>query len=201
MSVFSEPVFYRLGVDLGANSIGWHAVRLDEDGFPIGILDAGVRILSPNEEAGRDPKSKASLAADRTLARSMRRNRDRKLLRKSDLLVELVAQGLMPQEESDRKALESLDPYRLRAEALDKPVPLFHLGRALFHLHQRRGFKSNRKTDKGDAEAGQIRQGIDRLQEALNAERANPWRVSLAAARASRGGACAAAGQRRQGLL
>ena len=32
---------------------------------PSGVTDAGVRIPIPNDEAGRDPKSKASLAADR----------------------------------------------------------------------------------------------------------------------------------------
>ena len=36
---------YRLGIDIGSNSIGWCAVNLDEDRRPSGVLNAGVRIL------------------------------------------------------------------------------------------------------------------------------------------------------------
>lgn len=83
MNSTSPP--YRLGSDLGTNSIGWCAVTLDSKGTPNGILDAGVRILTPNEEAGRDPQSKQSLAANRRAARSMRRRRDRYLRRRDAL--------------------------------------------------------------------------------------------------------------------
>src|SRR5690606_38974251 len=48
----------------------------------------------------------------------------------------------------------------------------FHLGRALFHLNQRRGFKSNRKTDKRDNDQGKIASGISRLGQKLDAARA-----------------------------
>ena len=37
---------YALGVDLGIASIGTALVRLNEDGEPCGLLDAGVRIFS-----------------------------------------------------------------------------------------------------------------------------------------------------------
>ena len=59
----------------------------------------------------------------------------------------LIAVGLMPADEAERKALEAVDPYELRAKAAYDPLSPFELGRALFHLNQRRGFKSNRKTD------------------------------------------------------
>ncbi len=141
-------VSYRLGIDVGTNSIGWWALILGPEGRPIGTLDCGVRIFSD----GRDPQSGASLAQARREARAARRRRDRFLLRKSDLMEALVGLGLMPADVAERKKLEALDPYRLRAEGLDGALPLHHFGRALFHLTQRRGFKSNRKTDKGKDE-------------------------------------------------
>src|SRR5208282_4242417 len=43
-------------------------------------------------------------------------------------------------------ATDHLLPYLLRARALDQPLLPHELGRAVYHLGQRRGFKSNRKT-------------------------------------------------------
>ena len=137
---------YRLGLDLGANSIGWAAVNLDRNGEPCRILDMGVRIFPD----GRDEQSKTSNAVARRTARGQRRRRDRYLKRRSDLMHALVEFGLMPSDTKERKTLECLDPYVLRALALDQPLQPFELGRALFHLNQRRGFKSNRKTEGGD---------------------------------------------------
>src|SRR5690606_4629914 len=155
---------YRLGVDIGVNSLGWCMFRLDGEGRPSGILDLGVRIFTD----GRDPQKGTSLAGDRRVARSMRRRRDRYLLRRDDLMKALIRHGLMPADEKARKALEALDPYALRARGLDEALPLHHFGRALFHLHQRRGFKSNRKTDKGDEkEAGKIKTAISKLQQQM----------------------------------
>ncbi len=56
----ANGAMYRLGLDLGTNSIGWAAIRLDEKGEPCGLLDMGVRIFSD----GRNPQSKASNAVD-----------------------------------------------------------------------------------------------------------------------------------------
>ncbi|WCT75326.1 type II CRISPR RNA-guided endonuclease Cas9 [Sphingomonas naphthae] len=151
---------WRLGADLGANSLGWAAIGLDETGKAASILAAGSRIFSD----GRDPKSGASLAVDRRDARAMRRRRDRFKQRQAALLKHLAADGLFPTDEGERKALAVLDPFALRAAALDAPLQLHHLGRAFFHLNQRRGFKSNRKTDRAaDDEAGKIAIGVDRL--------------------------------------
>ncbi len=160
-----EAIRWRFGGDLGTNSLGWAAIRLDNDDKPIGIIAAGSRIFSD----GRDPKSGASLAVDRRDARSMRRRRDRFKQRQRALLKYLIADGLFPAAETERKALASLDPYALRAEALGgEALPLHHLGRALFHLNQRRGFKSNRKADrKDDKENGLIAVGVERLRDAM----------------------------------
>lgn len=79
----------------------------------------------------------------------------------------LVADGLFPVNPADRKALELLDPFELRARALDEPLLLPQLGRAIWHLNQRRGFKSNRKTDRPDDDTGKIAIGIDRLRQQI----------------------------------
>ena len=151
---------YRLGLDLGTNSIGWAAVPVDSNGDPTGVLDMGVRVFPD----GRNPKDKSSLAVKRRVPRGARRRRDRYLLRRSDLLQALVACALMPSDEDERKTLESLNPYLLRVRALDHPLSPYELGRVLFHLHQRRGFKSNRKAAGEDEnEAKKTRADIDEL--------------------------------------
>ncbi|MBC6440136.1 MAG: type II CRISPR RNA-guided endonuclease Cas9 [Rhodospirillales bacterium] len=73
------------------------------------------------------------------------------------------------------EALALLDPYALRAWGLDKKLPLAHLGRALFHLNQRRGFKSNRKTDRGDNESGKIKPATKRLDEEIKKNKARTY--------------------------
>lgn len=138
---------YRIGIDLGTNSLGWAAIQLIEPKartFEAGpLLDLGVRIFSD----ARSPKDKSSNAAQRRGPRGMRRNRDRRLARGRAMMHVLVAAGLMPLDECERKSLEARDPWIARADALDRKLEPFEIGRALFHLQQRRGFKSNRKAD------------------------------------------------------
>lgn len=154
----------RLGLDVGSNSIGWCLFRLDGNDEPVGVAAAGV-VIFPD---GRDPQSGTSLAVDRRLARGARRNRDRFLRRRGDLMAALIRHGLMPEDETARKELERLDPYELRARGLDERLELGELGRAIFHLHQRRGFKSNRRTESGDdAEAGKIKMAVAAVRERM----------------------------------
>lgn len=150
---------YRLGIDLGSTSLGWCILTLDKNGRPSSIHDMGVRIFPD----GRDDKSKEPLAVTRRTARGMRRNLDRRDLRQKRLMHFMIKSGLMPKEEHERKALETLDPYELRARALDEKIPLHHLGRALFHISQRRGFKSNRKTDTRENDSGNMKNAIKDL--------------------------------------
>ena len=71
--------------------------------------------------------------------------------------------------ETERAVRKRLDPYALRACALNHRLEPYELGRALFHLDQRRGFKSNRKAvgedeneaKKTRAEIGELRRRID----------------------------------------
>lgn len=163
----------RLGLDIGTNSIGW--CLFDGDS----IRDIGVRIFSD----GRDPKSGASLAVDRRNARAMRRRRDRYLSRRSALLQALVETGLMPTDAKDAKTLVGCDPYDLRKRALDERLEPYEIGRALFHLNQRRGFKSNRKADRksgDDKESGKIATGAKALDVAMQEAGARTYGEFLA---------------------
>ena len=160
---------YRLGLDLGSNSLGWFVTYLDKRGErhePISLGPGGVRIFPD----GRDPQSKASNAVDRRMARGARKRRDRFVQRRGDLIAALVIHGLMPADTAARKQLEALDPYRLRKDALKSALPAHHVGRALFHLNQRRGFQSNRKTDGKESEDGAIKQAATKLADDMQQE-------------------------------
>lgn len=169
-----KTIPFRLGLDLGTNSIGWCITDLGKPGrdggmHPVRIRRMGVRIFPD----GRDPQSGASLAQARRDPRSARRRRDRFLDRRADLVRLLIQHDLMPAEPAERKLLETLDPWRLRAEGLDRELTQHELGRAIFHLNQRRGFKSNRKTDRAEkaAEAQGMKAGAAELAARLDPEK------------------------------
>src|SRR3546814_18493347 len=81
------------------------------------------------------------------------------------LLDALVRYGFFPEDIRERKALELLDPYELRAQGLDQVLAPYEFGRALFHLNQRRGFKINRKTDSRENESSVMKGDIRRSEE------------------------------------
>ena len=170
-------MLWRLGIDLGTNSLGWAALELgDDEGLlvPCGLKDSGVRIFSD----ARNPKDNQSNAAKRRIPRAARKNRDRYIRRRSRLMRQLIQFSLMPESEVERKALEGgkgisqgdSDPWVLRFRALRQELTPYQLGRAIFHLHQRRGFKSNRKTDRSNSESGKVYDAIKRTKEALAEE-------------------------------
>lgn len=160
---------YRLALDLGATSLGWAMVLLkktpaQERPLPCAIVRAGVRIFPD----GRNPKDGSSLAVTRRNARAMRRRRDRLLKRKARMQRLLIEHGFFPAEEPARKALETLNPYELRAKGLDAALTPAEFARALFHINQRRGFKSNRRTDKKDNDSGALKAAIGSLRAQMN---------------------------------
>jgi CRISPR-associated endonuclease Csn1 len=64
-------------------------------------------------------------------------------------------------------------PYILRASALVEPLEPHFLGRALYHLAQRRGFLSNRKhTAKKNDDEGAVKEGIAELRKAIQEKQA-----------------------------
>lgn len=143
-----------LGLDLGPTSIGW--ALLDEANH--WIVGCGVREFP--EGVDRDTKgAELSKNAQRRLARAMRRQIRRRARRKQALRRILVSSGLLPEcalapaDDPDRVAWErdafkKSDPYTLRRRGVHGRLELFEIGRLLVHLNQRRGFKSNRKTDR-----------------------------------------------------
>lgn len=144
---------YKLGLDMGATSIGWAVVDLDNKT----LVDAGVRIF----DDGREDKSKASLCVKRRNARGMRRLNNRKHIKTAELLSKLQEYGLFPQDPKQMEAFKQVNPYELRHKALDEQISLFELGRILLQLAKRKGFKSNRKDNR--EEGGKLKAGYEKL--------------------------------------
>lgn len=172
---------YRLGLDIGTNSIGWAVVKLDSDDCPITIKEGNSRIFND----GRHPKTLASLKADRRVTRQASRRRDRFLRRQKNLITALVELGFWPSDETERKKLASKDPWAIRARAVSEQISPEEAGRAFFHLNQRRGFKSNRKS--GDSEAGLVKRFVTDLREKLKLQGAETLGAFLAKRHANNG--------------
>jgi len=159
------PIRYRLGIDLGSNSLGWAVLRLDTEDKPDYLIRIGTRIFSDGRKI--NDKKGASLAVGRRMARQQRRRRDRILRRKARLLELLRSLGLFPAPGEASQALKSRNPYELRARGLSAPLSAYDLGRAIFHLNQRRGFRSGRKSDSKNEEKGEIATAVTALTEKL----------------------------------
>jgi CRISPR-associated endonuclease Csn1 len=169
---------YILGIDLGSNSLGWAALHCEGE-TPTGILASGVRVFSAGA-TGLEKGSDESNAAKRRVARLQRRQTDRRRRRIGKIYGIVAGYGMLPAAKSpqDRTvALTELDrtlskkfhadeklPYVLRALALGGSLEPFEIGRALFHLAQRRGFLSSRKSQReSDEERGKVKSAITTL--------------------------------------
>lgn len=153
-----------LGLDLGTNSIGWAIRDTQNDGVKQ-IVDKGLRIFSEGIKSEKGIES--SRAAERTGYRSARKIKYRRKLRKYETLKVLSLNGMCPlsieEVEEWKKTgfkkyplnpeflkwlrtsdVDNVNPYFFRDKASKHKVPLFELGRALYHIAQRRGFLSNR---------------------------------------------------------
>lgn len=148
---------YRLGLDMGATSIGWAVFDIDKKM----LIKTGVRIF----DDGREDKSKASLCVKRREARCARKRQNRKNMQKAQLLKSLVSYGLFPLDYEEQQKLKLLNPYELRSKALDEKLSLYEIGRICFNLVQRKGFLSNRKDDK--SEGGKLKEGYQKLKDEI----------------------------------
>ena len=74
--------------------MGWAAFDLAESGEVITLKDAGVRISPDGREPSANGRVGESLAVERRLARGARRNRDRRVRRKNQLLEPSTPSGL-----------------------------------------------------------------------------------------------------------
>ena len=165
---------FRLSLDLGTNSIGWTVLRLKNHKKPQvqNIIDMGVRIFPD----GREAKTGTPLNEARRNARQMRRQRDRKIRRKRAMLNFLVNNNLMPKEREEQQAVAQLDPYALRATALERKLEPFELGRIMMQFSMRRGFKSGRKEQaENSAEQEGMLGGIESLKTELQGLTLGQW--------------------------
>ena len=182
-----------LGLDTGTNSLGWAIVDKYDDGH-YELLDKGVDIFQ--EGVKREKNKESSKAAERSNQRALRVRYYRIRLRKIALLRVLSENYLCPplsnQELSEwrhhkiypKNALfmtwQSTDdktgknPYHDRYVCLTKkldltdPANCFMLGRALYHINQHRGFKSNRKDlSREDKDTGTVKEGISELSQEI----------------------------------
>lgn len=156
---------YRLGLDMGATSIGWAVFNLENNS----LVDCGVRIF----DDGREAKSKASLCVKRREARRVRRLNNRRQIKIKELLKILGKIGLFPKEKVEKQKLKLLNPYQLRAKALDEKLQPYELGRVLMQLSKRKGFLSNRKDNK--AEGSKLKGGYEELKTAMENENARSY--------------------------
>lgn len=150
---------YKFAFDLGSTSCGWAVVNTDEDGNVVGLADMGVRIFPD----GRDAHSKEPLQVARRTARGMRVRNDRILQRRHKIIDLLKTNGMIYDRSDERE-----NPYKLRAEAVDKEITLKQFGRIMYNLSLRRGFKSNRKEDKDSK--GKTKQAMKNLENALEGQ-------------------------------
>lgn len=178
---------YRLGLDIGVQSIGWAVLPVEPLKFE--LLKLGVHCF----ESGTGTESDIEKGTDesRNTARRMARSARRLLRRRSQRMVRLANElkrvGLLPDcwmsvPEERNRMFQELDqelsvfcavgdrreahllPYILRAKALDQRLPEHAVGRALYHLAIRRGFLSNRKTQGKDEDEGVVKTGIQNLE-------------------------------------
>lgn len=151
---------YTLGLDIGIASVGWAVLENNIDGEPIKIERLGVRIF---DKAGQ-PKTGASLAEPRREARGQRRTIRRRRHRK-DRIKQLIQQnGIMTRVEM-AEMFEHLQfetsVYELRVQALERALTKQEFVRVLIHLAQRRGYKSNSKSEEAkDKENGKVKSAI-----------------------------------------
>ncbi len=160
-----------LGLDLGTNSIGWALIEIDESNKPIRIIAMGSRIIPLNSD-DRDQFQKGqsiSKNQDRTKTRTQRKGYDRKQLKKSNLKKLLKDLNIFPT--CDLVNLPSLELWKLRNDATDKNKNISpeQLGRILYMLNQKRGYKSSRSEanqDKKDTEyVGEVKGRYAQLKE------------------------------------
>lgn len=179
-----------LGLDTGTNSLGWAVVDRDENNQYTPIC-RGDLIFT--EGVRREGKKETSLAAERSSFRALRRRYFRRRLRKIEVLKVLVKHKLCPplsDEALNRwhtkkeypldedfilwqrtSEADNKNPYHDRHICLhhklnlkDSQTDRYTLGRALYHLTQRRGFLSNRLDQNEEAEeTGKVKSAISEL--------------------------------------
>jgi CRISPR-associated endonuclease Csn1 len=147
-----------------------------EDGLK--IVGQGVRIFPVGVKESDYAKSGTEISknAGRRQARGIRRLYDRYKIRRRRLRTLLEELDMLPDVE---EILSAKELYGLRKQGLDGKLSLEEFGRIILLLNQRRGFKSNRKSDSnvGSVEAKK-EEGIKlQMQELEQRVRASGYRT------------------------
>ncbi len=135
-----------VGLDVGSNSVGWAVVEMNGERLEK-IHGIGSRIIPMGDEKKEfEQGAKITKNNARRQKRSMRRNHQRYKLRRANLvkvlkLMQAWPDGLGEQAKPDEQVMTPLQVYGLRALAAVEPVSLKELGRVLYHMNQRRGYK------------------------------------------------------------
>lgn len=178
---------FLLALDLGVASIGWAIIRLDDRGSPLGIYRIGTHLFDSGNPADFERGKDEPPAKPRRDARQLRKMIWRRARRKRKLLQALQRANLLPPGDVSTPAaidvyIKAIDeqlaatwnqnithrehqllPYRIRTAGLDRDLSRVEFGRALYHLAQRRGFLSNRKSKEKADEKSKVKAGISEL--------------------------------------
>ena len=170
----------KLGLDLGTNSIGWGIIDTNNTEKP--IQNCGVYIFPEGVKIEKGVES--SKASERTGYRSARKLKFRRKLRKYETLKVLIEYNMCPltveELEKWRKEkiyptsqefinwyrtdeLNNWEPYFLRKKCVEEIAEKYEIGRALYHIAQRRGFLTNRKESTKGNENGAVQGGISEI--------------------------------------
>lgn len=142
-----------LGLDLGVGSIGWALIEVDNNDNPSKILGMGSRIvpLSTDDTTEFSHGNAISKNQKRTQKRTQRKGYDRYQLRRQNLTEKLRELNMLPDERLIE--LPVLELWQLRADAATagKQLSLSEIGRVLYHLNQKRGYKHSKSDDTSDS--------------------------------------------------
>ena len=139
-----------LGLDLGVGSIGWALIETKND-TPSNILGMGSRIVPiSNDDSDQFQKGQAiTKNAERTQRRTARKGYDRYQLRRALLTDALREKNMLP----DHLDENVIDLWHLRSDAATKgkQISLRELGRVLYHINQKRGYKHSKADVSADS--------------------------------------------------
>lgn len=156
-----------LGLDLGVGSIGWALIESEEE-TPKRIVGMGSRIV-PLTKDDSDQFSKGQAItknADRTAKRTARKGYDRYQLRRALLTQLLRDKGMLP----ERMDEHVMTLWQLRADAatVGHQLTLPQIGRVLYHINQKRGYK-HAKADMGDSKQTKYVEAVNQRYQDLQA--------------------------------
>lgn len=135
-----------LGFDLGVASIGWALIGVTDNFDPVRIIATGVRRIPIDSAVSNDFSAGKSFTVnqDKTKRKTGRKCYDRYQQRREYLTAELKALGMLPSEELIKLPVYELWNLRGRAAMEGEKLTLPEIGRVLYHINQRRGYKHSK---------------------------------------------------------